>query len=75
MGIISIEHESNGKEKGYENRSWNCFVFSCSWFLDTHFSAQAKIWAGWLGEENKDLFKYHGYGLIALNYKTFNNKL
>ena len=29
---------------------------------------------GWYGKENKDLYKHRGYSLIALNYRSFNDK-
>jgi phospholipase A1 len=74
MGMFSVEHESNGKEEGDEDRSWNYFVLSGLYLLKPNFSVQAKIWAGWVGEQNKDLYKYRGYGLIALNYNV-NDKL
>ncbi len=75
-GIASFgfEHESNGKDS-IDSRSWNYLVLSGSYFFNRYFSVQSKIWAGWLGEENKDLYKYRGYGLIAFNYRSGNDKL
>jgi len=70
---IAFEHESNGKDT-VESRSWNYFVVSGVYFFNAYFSAQAKVWEGWLGKENNDLFKYRGYGLIALNYRSLNDK-
>ncbi len=39
-----------------------------------NFFFQAKIWYGWLEPETSDLFKYKGYGLLALNYRSFNDR-
>jgi phospholipase A1 len=75
-GMVSFaqEHESNGKDS-INSRAWDYFVLSGSYFFNRYFSIQSKIWAGWLGEENKDLYKYRGYGLIAFNYRSNNDRL
>ena len=74
MGSFAFEHESNGKDS-IDSRSWNYFVISCSYFFNTCFSFQAKAWAGWLCEENADLFDYRGYGLIAFNYRSLHDRI
>lgn len=74
MVNFAIEHESNGKDST-DSRSWNCFILSGSYFFNNCLSAQAKIWVGWYGDENKDLYKYRGYGMIALNYRTTNDRI
>lgn len=73
MNSFAFEHESNGKDS-IDSRSWNFFVLSGSYFFNTCFSIQAKVWAGWVGEENADLLNYRGYGLIAFNYRCLNNR-
>lgn len=75
-GILSFafEHESNGQDS-INSRSWNYFLLSGSYYFNANFSVQGKVWAGWVGDENKDLYKYRGYGLVALNYRTINDKL
>jgi phospholipase A1 len=78
---VSLEHESNGKDS-LESRGWNFITLSGVYFFNASFSIQAKLWAGILdkgepeleGGGNPDLFKYRGYGLIALNYRSLNNK-
>lgn len=74
MTTLSFEHESNGKD-GLESRSWNYFTLSGIYYYNIMFSVQAKIWYGWLCEENHDLFDYRGYGLIALNYRSIKNRI
>lgn len=73
MTTFSFEHESNGKDS-LDSRSWNYFTLSGIYFYNVSFSVQAKVWYGWLGKENSDLFNYRGYGLIALNYSSFSDK-
>lgn len=73
MITLSFEHESNGKDS-LDNRSWNYFTMSGIYFFNLHFYGQAKLWYGWSGEENADLLDYRGYGLIALNYRSFSDK-
>jgi phospholipase A1 len=75
--VISLEHESNGKDS-LESRSWNYLMLSGVYFFNTCFSVQAKAWVGIPGQPdeeygsggNPDLFKYRGYGLIAINYRS-----
>ena len=77
---FAFEHESNGKDS-LDSRGWNYFVLSSVYFFNTNFSVQTKIWGGILdkgdddwGGGNTDLYKYRGYGLIALNYRNMNDK-
>jgi phospholipase A1 len=74
-GITSFafEHESNGKDS-LDSRSWNYFTLSGVYFYNASLSVQAKVWYGWLDGENPDLFKYKGYGMIALNYRSLNDR-
>lgn len=74
-GVMSFafEHESNGRD-GLDSRSWNYFTLSGVYFYNICFWIQAKVWYGWLGEENSDLFKFRGYGLLALNYKSLSDR-
>ena len=72
---IAFEHESNGKDS-LDNRSYNSFVLSGVYFFNDLFSAQIKVWGGWLSGENKDLYsKYRGYGLMAINYRSQRDKI
>ncbi len=75
-GIVafSIEHESNGRDS-IDNRSWNYFTLSGTYFFNYYFSTQAKVWHGKLGQDNTDLYDYRGYGLIALNFRNKNDRL
>ncbi len=69
IASISVEHESNGLDS-LDSRSWNYITISGVYFYNANFSIQTKLWAGWLGDENKDLLKYRGHGLVALNYRS-----
>jgi len=79
---IALEHESNGKDS-LDSRGWNYAVLSGMYFFNSCFSVQGKLWAGFLdqgepeleGGGNPDLYKYRGYGLIAFNYRSLNDKL
>jgi phospholipase A1 len=81
VAILALEHESNGRDS-LESRGWNYLVLSGVYFFNASFSVQTKIWAGLLdkgdddleGGGNTDLYKYRGYGLIAFNYRSFNDK-
>ena len=72
---IAFEHESNGKDS-LDNRACNYFVLSGVYLFNDLFSAQFKVWGGWLADENKDLYsKYRGYGLLAINYRSQKDKI
>lgn len=75
VAVFSFEHESNGRDS-LESRSWNYFSLSGSYFFDLRFSLQLKLWAGWVDKDgNPDLLKYKGYGLLAFNYQSANERL
>ena len=74
MLSFAFEHESNGKDS-IDSRNWNYFVLSGAYFFNANFSAQGKLWAGWYGGANSDLYKYRGFSLFAFNYRTTNDKL
>ena len=67
MAYIGMEHESNGKDSA-SSRSWNYFVLSGAYYFNYFFSTQVKAWPGFAGSDNKDIYKYRGWGLVALNY-------
>jgi phospholipase A1 len=75
-GVVTFafEHESNG-ERAEKSRSCNFFSLSGVYFYNPNFSIQAKLWYGRLGNDNPDLYKMRGYGFIALNYRSSNDKL
>lgn len=75
IGILAFEHESNGIGDSLQSRSWNYFVFTGTWFYNMYFSVQAKMWAGWVSDDNPDLLDYRGYGLLAVNYRSKNDRL
>ncbi|GAB6394402.1 MAG: phospholipase A [Bacteroidales bacterium] len=83
VATLALEHESNGKDS-LQSRGWNYFVLSGLYFFNASFTVQAKVWAGILdkGETkadgdggNPDLFRYRGYGLLAFNYRSLNDRL
>lgn len=71
IGVLSIEHESNGRDS-IESRSWNYMTLSGVLFYNYNIYVQAKVWAGLMAEENPDLLDYKGHGLLAVNYRTTN---
>jgi phospholipase A1 len=74
MASFAFEHESNGKDSS-ESRDCNYFVLTGIYFFNASLSVQGKLWAGFLGENNKDLWrKYRGYSLVALNYRSLNDR-
>jgi phospholipase A1 len=81
VAILALEHESNGRDS-LDSRGWNYLVLSGVYFFNPAFSVQAKIWTGFLhrsdpdlgGGGNPDLYKYRGYGLLAFNYRSLNDK-
>jgi Outer membrane phospholipase A len=73
MASFAFEHESNGKDS-INSRSWNYFVLSGAYYFNANISAQGKLWAGWYGGSNKDLYKYRGFSMFAFNYRTTNDK-
>lgn len=74
MTVISLEHESNGKDS-LDSRSWNYLALSATYFFNFYFSGQAKVWPALIdGENNQDLYKYRGYGLLAFNFRTLNDR-
>lgn len=75
IAVLSFEHESNGRDS-LASRSWNYISLSGSWFIDYRFSVQLKVWGGWVDKEgNPDLLKYKGYGFVAFNYQSANERL
>lgn len=75
IAVLSFEHESNGRDS-LASRSWNYISLSGSWFIDYRFSTQLKLWGGWVDREgNPDLLKYKGYGFVAFNYQSANERL
>jgi phospholipase A1 len=81
VACIALEHESNGKDS-LDSRGWEYLVLSGLYFFNPNFTVQAKIWAGFLdhgdpdldGGGNPDFYKYRGFGLIAMNYRSLNDK-
>jgi phospholipase A1 len=81
VAAVSFEHESNGRDS-LASRSWDYLTVSGIYFFNATFSLQAKVWAGIPGQPdedyggggNPDLYKYRGYGLIALNYRSLKDK-
>ena len=75
MAVLSFEHESNGRDS-LASRSWNYISLSGSWFIDYRFSVQMKVWGGRVDKGgNPDLLKYKGYGFVAFNYQSANERL
>ena len=74
LAILAFEHESNGLADSLKSRSWNYFVFTSTYFYNMYFTFQAKVWAGWVSDDNPDLLDYRGYGLLAANYRSKNDR-
>lgn len=72
LGTLSLqfEHESNGKD-GEDSRSWNKVSFASHFLIDDHWTLQTKAWIPIVdGGNNKDIVKYSGWGLLALDYSS-----
>jgi phospholipase A1 len=69
MTSFSFEHESNGRDS-LASRSWNYFTLSGALFYGNHLSTRARLWYGWTGSDNHDMFNFRGYGLIAIDYRS-----
>lgn len=72
LGTLSLqfEHESNGKD-GEDSRSWNKVSFTSHFMIDDHWTLQTKAWIPIVdGGNNKDIVKYSGWGLLALDYSS-----
>ncbi len=67
IATVGFEHESNGRDSIW-SRSWNYFVLSCSYYAAPGLSFQGKVWPGWAGSDNRDLYDYRGWGCVAVNY-------
>lgn len=66
--VFQLEHESNGKD-GDDSRSWNKVSAYGLFKLSPHWTYFTKLWIPIIdGENNKDLARYKGYGITALNY-------
>lgn len=74
LSVLAFEHESNGRDSIY-SRSWNYLSLSMVYFYNKNITLQCKAWLGWLSPENEELYNYKGYGFVALNYKSLNDKL
>lgn len=67
---FQFEHESNGKD-GEDSRSWNKVSFGTYFTLDDHLTLQTKAWIPIVdGTNNKDIVKYSGWGLMAMEYSS-----
>ncbi len=75
MAYFSVEHESNGQGDSLRSRSCNYLSLSGSYFFNKRISGQLKLWAGIMTKDNPDLLKYKGYSLLALNYRSANDRI
>lgn len=80
--ILSIEHESNGKDTFNGSRSWNYVAFAYDRRISTSLFATLKFWIPFGfdmnsidNQGNPDLIKYIGYGEYSLLWILKKNKL
>ncbi len=67
---FQFEHESNGKD-GEDSRSWNKVSFATYFMIDDRWTLQTKAWVPIVdGGNNKDIVRYSGWGLMALDYSS-----
>lgn len=74
LGEVSLqfEHESNGKDD-VDSRSWNRISFHGLFNINSHWTYFSKLWIPFVdGENNRDLVRYKGYGIMAINYNQRN---
>ncbi len=74
-GVVTVgfEHESNGRDSLF-SRSWNYFILNGSWYPTRTLTLQAKLWPGWAGDDNPDIYRYRGNGLVAVSYRTLSSR-
>lgn len=66
--MASLEHESNGRAE-LDSRSWNFVNLSAKYFYNMRLSAKAQVYIPYVdGENNQDLLKYRGYGVLSVDY-------
>jgi phospholipase A1 len=71
---LMIEHESNGKD-GELSRSWNKVSFGGNMQISKTMDMQFKTWIPIIdGENNRDILRYNGLALGALNYRAPNQR-
>ena len=72
---MQYEHESNGRDSIW-SRSWNRISLLGQIFFSRNWSMEVKLWAPFsLDDPNRDIVYYNGYGLVAANYKSDNERL
>lgn len=73
--MLQYEHESNGRDSIW-SRSWNRISLLGQIFFSRNWSMEVKLWAPFsLDDPNRDIVYYNGYGLVAANYKSDNERL
>jgi phospholipase A1 len=76
LGVISFqfEHESNGKD-GDDSRSWNKVTFGTHLLMNDSWTLQSRLWIPIVdGQNNSDIVKYNGWGLVGMEYSSPNKK-
>lgn len=80
--MISLEHESNGKDTANGSRGWNYVAATYTRYLSSTVFSTIKLWIpfGYKGDPKKywgnpELIHYIGYGEYRLDWQLQENKL
>ena len=74
FAIFALEHKSNGYG-GEDSRDMNWLSAYCQWFVGKRVSLEGKAYIPfYLGEHSKDIFRYHGFLDLGVNYISPNQQ-
>jgi phospholipase A1 len=72
--ILSIEHESNGRDSTNGSKSWNYMAVNYMQIISPKLYISLKIWAPYGLNDNTDLMRYSGYGETSLYWVIKENR-
>ena len=73
LALLQYEHESNGRDSIW-SRSWNRISLMGQLFFTKNWAMEVKLWIPLSLEDNPDIVRYKGYGLVAGSYISDNDR-